>query len=190
LGSFLQNEVSMMIKSIFLVLFSAIILASCVPMPTPTPTEELMPTSQPSTNTGLTSTATVNMERWLEYQNALAAVFLPSTPGLCEWQILGQSKREVYVWAICQEADSPNGAAMSAPAVIYLSEGDTSIGKVEVPRDGSQYSIDIRKMFPQELQEKILSNSVDSLQEMWSHIQTRHKNPEPPLIVNSGISLP
>lgn len=173
-----------------MVLLSAIVLASCVPMVTSTPTEELMPTSQPSTHTGLTSTATVTGERWLDYQNALAGAFLPSTPGLCEWEILGQSKREIYVWAICQEADSSNQTAMSAPAVIYLSEKNNSIEKVEVPRDGSQYSVDIRRMFPQELQEKILSNSVDSLQEMWNHIQARHKNPEPPLIVKAGISLP
>jgi len=130
------------------------------------------------------------MERWVEYQNSLAAVFLPSTPGLCEWELLGQSEREVYVWAICQEADSSNGAAMSAPAVIHLSEGNGSIGKVEVPRDGSQYSVDIQKMFPQNLREKILSHSIDSLQAMWGHIQTRRNVPEPPLIVKSGISLP
>lgn len=159
-------------------------------MLTSTPTEELMPTAQKSIHTGLTSTAAILPERWVEYQNALATAFLPSTRGLCEWEILGQSKREIYVWAICQEADSANETAMSAPAVIYLSEGDNSIEKVEVPKDGSQYSVDIRKMFPQELQEKILSNSIASLQEMWSHIQARQKNPEPPLIVKSGISLP
>jgi len=79
---------------------------------------------------------------------------------------------------------------MSAPAVIHLSEGNGSIGKVEVPRDGSQYSVDIQKMFPQNLREKILSHSIDSLQAMWGHIQTRRNVPEPPLIVKSGISLP
>jgi len=143
-----------------------------------------MPTITPTT------LPTTKVERWMEYENALALAFLPwSGNGLCEWEILGQSGHEVYVWAICQIADSPEGAAMSAPAVIYLTENN-SIEKVKVPRDGSYYSVDIRQMFPRKLQEKILSNSINSLQEMWAHIQLRHKNPEPPLIVESGISLP
>jgi hypothetical protein len=129
----------------------------------------------------------------MEYENALAAVFLPSPylarKGLCEWEILGQSKNEVYVWAMCQVSDSSEGAAMSAPAVIYLMK-DGSIDKVKVPRDGSLYVGDIRKMFPKELQEKILSQSISTLDKMWSHIQLRHTNPEPPLIVGSGVSLP
>ena len=78
---------------------------------------------------------------------------------------------------------------MSAPVVITLTEnGD--IEKVEVPGDGSQYGIDIRKMFPQELKERIFSQSINTLDEMWSHIQLRQKNPEPPLIVGSDVSLP
>lgn len=129
----------------------------------------------------------------MEYENALAAVFLPLPympgKGLCEWVILGHSDHEVYVWAICQVADSADGAAMSAPAVIYLTEND-SIERVNVPGDGSKYAVDIRKMFPQDLQEEILSHSINSLDEMWAHIQSRHKNPEPPLIVEAGIALP
>jgi hypothetical protein len=145
------------------------------------------PTSRSPSN--VHPTPTPKLERWVEYQNALSSVFLPLTPGLCEWDILGQAGKEVYVWAICQVADSDKGTAMSAPAVIYLAE-DKSIEKVEVPRDGSLYSIDIRQMFPQELQGKILSQSIDNLQEMWAHIQSRHNAPEPPLIVTSGVSLP
>ncbi len=190
-------------ENIPFVLLAAVILASCVPTPISKPTEELisvptpvftqvLPTQtvQPPSNAGHPPTATAVMERWVEVQNALAAVFLPSTPGLCEWEVLGQSGREVYVWAICQEAGSSNGAAMSAPAVIHLAEGNGKIEKVEVPRDGSLYSVDIRAMFPQDLHEKLLLNSIDSLQEMWNHIQTRRNDPEPPLVVKSGISLP
>jgi hypothetical protein len=162
-----------------------------VPIPTFTPVSTLtltlfplMPTITPTT------IPTTKVERWMEYENALALAFLPwSGNGLCEWELLGQSEHEVYVWAICQIADSPEGAAMSAPAVIYLKENN-SIEKVEIPRDGAQYSVDIRQMFPQNLQEKILSNSINSMQKMWDHIQLRHKYPEPPLIVGSGILLP
>jgi len=185
----------MKIKNIIRALVVAFILASCVRTARVIPTKtavstltltlvSLMPTITPTT------VPTTKVERWMEYENALALAFLPwSGNGLCEWEILGQSGHEVYVWAICQIADSPEGAAMSAPAVIYLTENN-SIEKVEVPRDGSQYSVDICQIFPQKLQEKLLSHSINSLQEMWAHIQLRHKNPEPPLIVGSGISLP
>ena len=175
-----------------MILLSAITLVSCVPMLASTTTGRStpIPTSlSTQTSSTLSSTSTPKAERWIEYQNALAVAFLPSTPGLCEWELLGQTRNEVYVWAICQEADSSNGAAMSAPAVIYLSENN-GFEQVEVPRDGSLYSIDIQKMFPKDLQEKILSNSIDSLQEMWRHIQMRRKNPEPPLVVMSGTLLP
>ncbi len=77
---------------------------------------------------------------------------------------------------------------MSAPAVIDLKEDD-SIENVEVPGDGTQYGTDIRKMFPKAIQERIFSGSID-VSGMWSHLQLRHENPGPPLIVNSGVPLP
>lgn len=89
---------------------------------------------------------------------------------------------------MCQVADSIEGAAMSALAVLYLSENGI-IENVTVPGDGSRYVIDIRNMFPSDLQEKILSHSINA-EEMWSHLELRHKDPLPPLIVESGISLP
>jgi hypothetical protein len=126
------------------------------------------------------------------YENALARAFLssPDVPvkGLCEWEILGQKEREVYVWAMCQVADSAEGEAMSAPAVITLAENG-GIEKVTVPGDGSQYAEDIRNMFPVELQEKMLSQSISSTDEMWAHIQLRHNNPEPPLIAGSETDM-
>ena len=72
--------------------------------------------------------------------------------------------------------------------MIYLGK-DGSIEKVQIPGDGTQYGIDIRKMFPKELHDKIFEQSV-GINEMWSHIELRQKNPEPPLIVLSGIPLP
>jgi len=105
-----------------------------------------------------------------------------------EWEILGQSSQEVYVWAICQITDLEIGSAGSAPAVITLGN-DGSIEKVQIPRDGTQYGIDIREIFPSELQEQITRHAV-SMDAMWSHIQSRHQNPEPPLIVLSGVPLP
>ena len=71
----------------------------------------------------------------MEYENALAVKFLHGSQGYCEWEILGQSQQEIYLWAICQTRFSSEGAAMSAPAVIYL-DADGDIEKVEVPKDG------------------------------------------------------
>lgn len=204
LGGFFYRRI-MKIQTIIAFII-AFVLASCTPVPTPAPTEVLIsaptstftqvpqtPTPQSSSPVSSTPTSAAKLERWMEYENALAAVFfpLPYMPGkgLCEWIILGHSEHEVYVWAICQVADSAEGAAMSAPAVIYLAEND-SIEKVNVPGDGSKYGVDIREMFPQDLQEEILSQSINSLDEMWAHIQLRHKKPEPPLIVEAGIALP
>ncbi len=178
-------------------------LASCLPASTQAPTEinastsltRLAITSQTPPNEAApgivaTSTLATKIERWQVYENELAAIFLPLPylpgKGLCEWEILGQSEREVFVWAICQVASSTEGAAMSAPAVISLAE-DGCIKNVKVPRDGSQYANDIRNMFPNDLQEKILSFNSDK---MWSHLQRRQINPEPPLITDTDESLP
>ncbi len=190
-------------KSIAVVLFVAFVSASCMPASTLVPTEIIVttplskltitpytPPNKPAPNITATTTLAAKLERWQEYENALAAKFLPLPyipgKGLCEWEILGQSEHEVYVWAICQVAGSIEGTAMSAPAVIYLAENG-SIENVKVPGDGSQYANDISNMFPKDLQQKILSFNSD---EMWSHLQLRQTNPEPPLIVGTGVPLP
>ncbi len=126
----------------------------------------------------------------MEYEKALAIRLLPGSKGLCEWEILGESKEEVYVWAMCQVVFSSDGAATSAPAVVYL-DTEGNIKKVRIPRSGTKHAPDIRKLFPSELHESILSHSqfIDT-EKMWLHIQLRHNNPEPPLIAISGIKLP
>ena len=156
-------------------------------MPTVTPTTNptATPTSNPPTVTPA-STATIQIEKWMEYEQALAKVILPTPKGICEWEILGHNNQEVYVWAICQV--SYKGAAASLPAVIQIGS-DGSIEEVQIPGDGTHYAIDIRKMFPQEIQDKIFDQSA-GLGEMWSHIELRQVNPEPPLIVLTGVTLP
>ena len=176
---------------------------SCTAVPQANPTETPFPTPAailialtPTSGVHFTATPSIIPEptkwaRWMDYENALAAVFLPLPylpgKGLCEWQILGQSNLLVYVWAICQIAN-PGGAAMSAPAVVHLGPDDT-IQEIEIPGDGSNYPVDIRRLFPVELQEMIFTQAAD-IDKMWAHIQVRQDNPEPPLIALSGISLP
>jgi hypothetical protein len=88
--------------------------------PTFTPTD--LPTSIPTEPPPpiLTPDA-IQVERWQEYQTELAKALYsydPNDPShqegyypgadkdaLCEWDILGQSGQEVYVWAACVSAD-------------------------------------------------------------------------------------
>ncbi len=139
---------------------------------TPPPTQPALPL--------LTPDAT-QVERWREYQTELAkALFsfsLPYQPerrynpeeykdALCEWDILGQSGQEVYVWAACVAAKYFTYPAMGFgvvgvemnPAVIDL-EMDGSIREVNVPGveydDSNQLPIYDLHLFPLDVQEKL-----------------------------------
>lgn len=139
----------------------------------------------------LTPTEMENV-RWQKYQNALTSAFLstatPKIQGLCEWEILGQSGQEVYVWAMCQTAADSDGMAVSAPAVIRL-DAKGQIQGVDMPRDGAHYGPDIRQLFPRRVEKMIFDHDVDT-GAMWDHIQKRHQHPEPPLIVLTKTPLP
>lgn len=107
-------------------------------------------TSQPPV--GATETAEVpSLPRWRGYEQALSAVLLAGTGevGFCEWDFLGHTDTEVYVWALCQVRSSGDGAASMAPAVIYLS-ADGRIARVAMPRESS-YLDDIKSLFPSDL---------------------------------------
>jgi hypothetical protein len=170
---------------------ATITLTPSVPVPTltvtsipvtapPRPTIEVAMTPEP-----------VQLARWMEYQDALAQKFLPTVYSqgtvLCEWELLGQSGQDVYVWAFCQ-AVGPIPSAMSAPAVIYLGT-DGAVQGVEIPGSGSLYASDVRRLFPSDAQEKIFAHLVD-VNRMRRHIYFRLEHPEPPLIVFSATSVP
>ena len=183
----------MKIKNIVIVLLIAFIMVSCAPAAKIVPTETAVPTSTltpiPLTPTiTITPIPTTKLERWMEYEHALALEILWTSDAICEWKILGQKNQEVYIWAMCQITNLEIGSAASVPAVIHIGNNG-SIEKVQIPGDGTQYGIDIRKMFPPELHDKIFEQSV-GVDEMWSHLELRQKNPEPPLIVLAGVSLP
>jgi len=174
------------------------ILVSCTHTPVEKPvstasifTQNVTENNQPGTTketSSPTSALTSKMERWMEYERALSLELLGTTESICEWVVLGQAAQEVYVWAECQINYLVIGTATSVPAVLYLGK-DGRIERVQIPGDGTRYPVDIRNMFPPELLEQIFSMSVDT-EAMWSHLQLRHKNPQPPLIVLSGEILP
>ncbi|MBS3751671.1 MAG: hypothetical protein KGY39_09235 [Anaerolineales bacterium] len=155
---------------------------------TPAPTaaaqsKPLSPTVEPTAPDG---------PPWKRVQCALASAFLSppgqKSRGICEWQNLGKSDAELYLWAMCQAAGEPEGPAVSAPAVIRLDQSGRIVG-VDIPRDGELYGPDVRELFPSAIQEVIFNHNVDT-DAMWAHIQKRHKTPQPPLVVQGKTPSP
>ena len=154
--------------------------------PSPLPTQPTIPIITPDP---------IQVERWKEYEKALAMKLLPpnSLQGevLCEWELLGRTDQSIYLWAFCQSPpyseDLPPSIA-SIPAVIHLGT-DGSVQSVDIPGSGSAYARDVRQMFPTDIQSLIFSNSVDTIS-MEAHIDLRRKNLGPPLIVLSVTPMP
>jgi hypothetical protein len=69
---------------------------------------------------------------------------------------------------------------------------DGNIEGVVIPGDGSHYGVDIRKLFPKDVQERI--NNIDAYfdpQTAMKHIDLRRSDQTiPPLIVEAGTPLP
>jgi len=154
-------------------------------LPTPLPTQPTIPVITPDA---------IQVERWEEYQTALAKTFFPSSfiPGqfLCEWEILGRSDQEVYVWAVCMSTFSIEGIGVpyegDMPAVLHI-KSDGIVQSVEVPGGGSSYASDIRRMFPLDAQERYFGKLIP-FQELIDHLSWRREHTkELPLIVLSAI---
>ncbi len=144
-----------------------------VSTPSPLPTEPIIPMITPDA---------IQVERWREYQTELAKSVLPYDPSpivLCEWAILGQSNQEVYIWAVCEGV-----ARTSAPVIIYLNI-DGTIQQVKAVGYDATRNIQIQKLFPLDIQEKIFSELVSNLDEQLTrHLSQRSGYPESlPLII-------
>jgi len=171
---------------------------STVVSPTPVPTLTLIPvTFTPSPLPAqpvipIITPDPIQLERWKEYEDALRRIILKDVESvLCEWEILGRSDREVYVWAVCMSIFSvvntglPYHAEM--PAVIHIG-ADGAIQGVEIP--GIHYAADIRRMFPPDAQERYFEGLIH-FQELTDHLRWRREHPEePPLIVLSATPTP
>jgi len=136
----------------------------------------------------------IQVERWKEYQTALAESMLSSVPSetvLCEWDILGQLDQDLYVWAVCGRLGG--GRWASRPVVIHLgTNGDIQNVKV-VPGIGTEYISNIHEIFPASVQEKILDDQTSSTiyRRLSDHLNWRQTHPEePPLIVLSSTPIP
>jgi hypothetical protein len=200
-----------LILSLYSLSILFVLLVSCNSQPATLPTEPTTASLTP-TPTFIPATVTpsplptqpiiffitpdaIQVERWTEYEKALAMKLLPPNPlrgeVLCEWVILGRSAQEVYVWAFCQSppySENLPASIASVPAVIYLRE-DGSVRDAQKPGSGTTYADDVRKLFPPAVQEIIFTHVVDTSQ-MEAHINLRRENPEPPLIILSATPIP
>ena len=184
---------------------ATLIPASPTPVPpTASPTTILLPifvtpSAQP-TQPVIPVTITPNpaqMERWKKYEEAMAKAMFRTTfiPGefLCEWEILGQVDREVYIYAVCMSISSIESTGLpfhaEMPLTVHL-EADEAIQRVEIPGGGSNYASDIREMFPPYARDRYF-NRLISFQTLTDHLKWRRTHPEePPLIVFSSIPTP
>lgn len=131
------------------------------PTPSPMPTQPPPPILTPDV---------IQVERWQEYQTELAKALFTYNPAfpqwrygpdiykdaICEWDILGRSDQELYLWTACISAD---GLSLRMnPVVIYL-ESDGSILEVNVAREEADYSTQLvaydLHLFPTDIQEKL-----------------------------------
>jgi hypothetical protein len=134
----------------------------------------------------------------MEYESALAVTLLgfalETGPVLCEWELLGRNRLEVYVYAVCiatvpLSEDSRNLSGADVPAVIHLDE-DGSIKSVELPGGGTAYARDIRRMFPIDAQHMIFNDQIDT-KRLSENLRWRLDHQEvPPLFVLEATPLP
>ena len=169
------------------------------PTPTPIPTSTLIPVTDISTPlptepvAPLITPDPIQVERWREYEDALAKAFFKSylqpEEVVCEWVILGSGIQEVYVWAHCAGIYSAFPSQASIPSVIHLGI-DGSVQNVEIPGSGTAYATSIRRMFPPDVQEIIFGRvSTPFSQERADRLRWRRGHPdEPPWIVFSTLT--
>jgi len=145
--------------------------------PSPLPTQPIIPVITPDA---------IQVERWKEYQTALAKnvlAHLPPEEVLCEWEILGRSGNDVYVWAVCKGKLS----SASLPAIIHLD----SEGAVLSVERATNWSRDIPRLFPPDVREKFAHYQAGRAGELIEHIEWRRTHPEePPLIVLLATPIP
>ncbi len=210
---YIFNKIQIMIALL------AVVLSACAPVVAPAPTETtILKVVSPTpvlTSTLIPITATpsplptqpiipfitpdsIQVERWKEYETALGDIYLKGEPSvLCEWEILGQTNQEVYVWVVCRSSISvlvtTEGkiiySGFDIPAVIHLGT-DGAVQNVEIPGGGTQYASDIRKMFPSYAQDRYFGKLID-FKRLSDHIEWRRTHPEePPLIILSASPTP
>ncbi len=165
-------------------------------LPTPTSTAEgmfitVIPTPLPTQPTiAVITPDPIQVERWKEYQTELAKSllsFLPPETVLCEWEILGRSNQEVYMWAVCDSNTGKHGA--DTAVVVHLDENG-AVQNVERPGSGSQRIPNMLRMFPPDIY-LIITNNLMNYHQLTVHLDWRIEHPDvPPLVILSANQMP
>ena len=134
------------------------------------------------------------LEKWKEYETALAEKLLPQYPRekvLCEWELTEKSEQKVNVWAVCMttvtsaEIGNYYFPAASVPAVIHLDPAGT-VQSVEIPEYGEHYLADLWRLFPDGAWK-----NFPMVAAMEKHLHWRRMHPmEPPLVVLNVTAIP
>lgn len=192
-------------KTRILITFLAVTLAACAPVAAPAQNETPVPAAAvtPSPPTAIVDVSppspiptqpiiplitpdAIQVERWKEYQTALAKSIFPNDPPewfLCEWKILGRSGLKMYVWAVCGVGQRIG----SVPVVIHLNT-DESIQNVERPKNWNIETI--HQMFPEDVRNKFYFMEAGEAQKMAEHLEWRWAHlGEPPLIILSATPV-
>lgn len=95
------------------------------------------------------------------------------------YELLGSdfSKKELYIWALSVElrpGETQSTSGVSAPLLLKIEQKSNRLHIVDhrYPRDGTLYNPDIRRMFPEEVQEQIVAFDSEKL---WEEIVGRPK---------------
>jgi hypothetical protein len=86
----------------------------------------------------------------------LGKVFVNDAKAWCEFEVWGREENTLFVWALCE---ARSGVTVSAAAVVGI-KGDKAI-TVKVPRDGSYYAQDVKALFPEAVQRRIIKQEFD-----------------------------
>jgi len=119
-------------------------------------------------------TATLKVAVPGDLEPALANELLDDPDALCEWEVWEHTERALYLWAVCESA---SGTAVSAPAVVYL-DAEGRVAAVAAPGDGTHYGQDVRRLFPPNVQKRIVAHEYDARAAMERIAERRTGNGE------------
>ena len=133
------------------------------------------------------------LEKWEEYESALAEKLMPQYPRnkvLCEWELMKRSEQKINVWAIClttvtsPEIGNYYFPAASVPAVIHFDTGGR-LQRIEIPEYGENYIADFWTLVP-----NTVWNQYPNVSAMEKHLHWRRTHPsEPPLVVLNAAAI-
>lgn len=130
----------------------------------------------------------VDAPAWRQVESAISDALLGTGEGKCEWEVWGWLKQERFIWAFCQEGPELNATAASMPLVVRLAS-DGSVETIHYPQEGTDYTFNVKGLFPPAVQEKIFANEFD-LYTAVSHLETRWNYPSMPPAIYSRAGEP